>query len=136
METSSGSARIAPQKTVAEALRNGRFSLFYSLRCAKDVAEAVRELHESGRIHGAIGAEAVLLNSSGAELLPAKRQPNQMVAAADIAAFGALLYEMAAGEKVSPAVPLSLPFEPVPGEERVHEAVIQLVSRCLASALS
>jgi serine/threonine protein kinase len=133
MQTSAAGSRIAPQKTVAEALRSGRFSLAYALRSAKDVAEALRELHESGCMHGAVSSGAVLLNSSGAELLPAKKQPPHMLPAVDIAAFGALLYEMAVGEKPAPSGPLSLPFDAPPGEETIYAAVVDLASKCLAS---
>lgn len=131
MPASAAGAHLAPQKTLAEALRGGRFSLAYALRCAKDVAEALRDLHESGCMHGAVSSSAVLLNSSGAEVLPAKKQPPHMLPAVDIAAFGALLYEMAAGEKPTPSGPLLLPFEAPPGEETIYASVVDLASKCL-----
>jgi len=76
------------------------------------IAESLRRLHDAGSPHGALSPESIALTATGVELLPAQRSDEitpytapEVIAgrpadiAADVFAYGAILYEMLSGRR-------------------------------------
>jgi hypothetical protein len=93
----------------------------------------LRELHYDGRPHGWVNAAAIVLTPGGA-VLKGGNPSRQATLGGDIAAFGALFYEMINGRKTGPDVPLPVVLRTVPrtGPDGLKMAANRLASRCLA----
>jgi hypothetical protein len=124
------------EETLASRLADGPLPLPFALRCATDVAAALRELHEVGRAHGEVSPASVALRATGAALLPPKGLQRKIDLRADVTAFGAVLYEMLTGDKPPrdgplPAPPGAVPHAGIPG---LRAAATRLAAKCLAKA--
>jgi hypothetical protein len=112
------------------------------------LAEALRRLHDSGQIHGAVSPTSVTLSADGVELTPAvhSEEPTPYTApeviagkpgdvASDIFSYGAVLYEMLTGRRAfdgadSAAVAAAVTqAQPAPTDMPAME---RLVAACLA----
>ena len=106
----------------------------YALRCATDIASSLRDLHEEGRLHGSVNADSVVVTETGARLLPPDGHARYAVEGADVAAFGALLYEMVTGAKPSPGATPPLPAMASRNTPKgLQIAATRLASKCLCS---
>ena len=63
-------ASTVPQ-TLASRLAGGKLPVSESLRMGTQLAEALRKLHDAGRVHGAVSPTSVTLTTDGVELTPA-----------------------------------------------------------------
>jgi serine/threonine protein kinase len=122
------------EETLADRLADGPLPLTFALRCATDVAAALRELHEVGRAHGEVSPASVVLRPSGAALRPPNGLLRQVSSRADVLAFGAVLYEMLTSGK-PPRGPLAVPEErgPHTGAPGLRAAAMRLAAKCLAT---
>ena len=124
----------APPERLADRLAEGRLPLDQALGCAADLAMALRELHAGGRAHGAVTPVFVALEPSRAVLLPAPGSAASATPSGDVAAFGALLYEMLVGRKATgsafaPAIvrsPYGTAWTPV------YQSALRVAEKCLA----
>jgi hypothetical protein len=121
--------------TLASRLADGPLPLPLALRCATDVAAALRELHVVGRAHGEVSAASIVLRPSGAVLLPPNDLQREVNLRADVAGFGAVLYEMLTGGEPPSGGPLAAPEEHVPhsGVPGLRAAATRLAAKCLAT---
>jgi hypothetical protein len=88
-------------RTLASRLSEGRMPVDEALHNATLLGEALRQIHESGKVHGAVSPETILLTGNGLELMPASGSPEVPDGvAADIFGFGAVLCEMLTSPKV------------------------------------
>lgn len=132
--TDAGLDGLAQLETLAKRLSQGALPLGYALRCATDIAGSLRDLHAEGRLHGSVNAQSVVVTNTGARLLPPHDCALYTVAGADVAAFGALLYEMVTGVEPSPGA--TPPFPEVASRNTpkgLRIAATRLASKCLRS---
>jgi len=108
-----GNSRIASgeARTLDRRLAEGRLPVAEALRCAMSLADALRKLHETGRVHGSLTPSTVELTPSGVNLLPPLTAQGLVTpytapetlrgrpadARSDIFSFGAVVYEMVTG---------------------------------------
>lgn len=95
-----------PASVLSLRLNEGPLPTSDALRFGSQIADALRRLHEGGSIHGALTPDCIVIDQSGAHLVPAEygavtpyTAPERLSghapdARTDIFAFGALLYEM------------------------------------------
>ena len=123
------------EETLANRLAEGPLPLPVVLRFATDVAAALRELHEVARGHGEVSTATVVLRPPGAALLPPNGLQRMVDLPADVAAFGAVLYEMLTGVKPPRDGSLAAPQERVPraGFAGLRAAATRLAVKCLAA---
>ena len=57
-------------KTLRQRLGEGRIPVQDGLRYASLLAEALRKVHDDGRVHGSVTPDAIALTADGLELLP------------------------------------------------------------------
>ena len=136
-------------RTLDQRLADGRPSLSEALRIAMSLADALRRLHEEGRVHGALAPSSIAMATSGVELLPPRAaqglvtpytapevlRGNPADARSDIFAFGAIVYEMVTGrwpfEADTPeALAAALLNAPAPGTG--NPSLDSLMANCLA----
>jgi serine/threonine protein kinase len=124
------------EESLGSRLAQGPLPLPFALRCATDVAAALRELHRAGLAHGEVSPASVVLRPSGAALLPPNGLVGEANSRADVAAFGAVLYEMLTGGKPPSGGHLAAPAERVPeaGLPGLRAAATRLAAKCLATA--
>lgn len=123
------------RESLAARLEKGGLRLGYALRCAADIAATLREFQEDGRVHGNVGATSILLHPSGAVLVPPAGRAAETQARGDIAAFGAVLYQMLLGHSRTGGGWFP---EEAQGADRnspdgVRLAAVRLALRCLAA---
>src|SRR5215471_3308262 len=58
-------------KTLAQRLSEGRLPAAEALRNALILAESLRQIHDSGKVHGAVSPINMAIIPAGVELLPA-----------------------------------------------------------------
>src|SRR5215831_1439864 len=88
-------------RTLANRLAEGGMPVEEALHYATLLGEALRRIHDSGTVHGAVSPETVLLTAGGIELTPApEAQDGSPGTSADILAFGTVLCEMLTIPKV------------------------------------
>jgi hypothetical protein len=103
------------------------------LRYAISIAEALRKLHDSGRVHGALDPETIVMTDAGIDLVPSEAGPMPPYAApevragqpadvrSDIFSFGVIVQEMLDGD-----APLG------EGRTAANPAIGQFLAQCLA----
>jgi methyl-accepting chemotaxis protein len=144
----SETAVVYPQ-SLAQRMSQGRLPVHDALRYALILAEALRKLHETGQVHGAVSPDSISLTRSGLELLPpsgiegeitAYTAPEVVLGAApdsrsDIFSFGALVYEMLTGRTAFHAETREALAEAITGTAPPPSgspAIDRLVASCLA----
>jgi hypothetical protein len=120
-------------ESLAERLASGVLPVPYALICATDVASTLRDLHQKGLAHGEVNLGSIRLSESGARLQPRGSRTRLADTRSDVAAFGAVLYEMMTGLK-PPSDVKSAVFTPVTtamdmGDVRTD--AIRLAEKCL-----
>ncbi|HLK48103.1 MAG TPA: protein kinase [Bryobacteraceae bacterium] len=137
------------RRTLAQRLQERIVPLGEALRIGMEVAQALRNLHDEERVHGALSPQSIELTPSGIELVSARTprgvptpysapevltgQPPD--ARSDIFSFGAVLFEMIEGrwpfEGDTPeSLAVALQRDPTPPTG--NPAVDSLLSHCLA----
>ena len=136
-------------RTLTQRLADGKLPLPDALRLAMSLAEALRQWHDGGRVHGALTPSSIGITTSGIELRAAKRPQREVTAyfapevlrgrtpdaRSDIFSFGAIVFEMITGrppfEGATPealtAAVLNTPA-PATGSGRIET----LLANCLA----
>jgi len=134
--------------TLSQRLAEGPISLAEAMRHATMLAEALRQMHDTGRTYGALVPSSILLTGSGLDLAT----PGESAAVtpytapeilrgrpadqrSDIFAFGAIVYEMITGRRAfagdnadALAVSLTISVPPATGEP----AIDHLIANCTA----
>src|ERR1700758_3648415 len=96
------------QRTLAIRMSEGRIPVSEALHYAMSLADALRKLHDAGKCHGAVAPSAIVLTSSGIDLIPSlgpqatvppypapevlQGQPAD--ARSDVFSFGSVVFEM------------------------------------------
>jgi eukaryotic-like serine/threonine-protein kinase len=137
-------------QTLSEKLAEGQVSFSEALSWAVQLGDALRRLHETGSVHGGLTPSAIAMTPAGAELLEAAEGSAGQVnpywapervrgqapdAAADIFAFGALVYEMLAGRPAFEGDSLEALSESISNTTPPpigHAALDRLILTCLA----
>jgi len=88
-------------RTLADRLSEGRLPTPEALRYATLLGEALYKVHSSGKVHGGVAPESIVLAGAGIDLTPApeKLEGHAADVSVDIYGFGAVLYEMLTGCK-------------------------------------
>jgi hypothetical protein len=84
----------AHQDSLAERLARAPLSLDEALRCATEIAAALRDLHRQGLAYGAVSSQLIEMGRAGATLRPTGALKRLGDGRGDVAAFGAVLDEM------------------------------------------
>ena len=142
----------AQGELLADRLARGGLAPEETLQYAIDIGAALNRAHSRGAIHGSLSPHAVVLTGAGARILEpvradgraaAYRSPEQVAGAApdwrsDIFAFGAILYEMAAGRRAFAGSGVELqaaiaekPAAPLMAKSPVLAAMEGVVAGCL-----
>lgn len=134
--------------TLSQRLAQGPISFPEALRYATMLAEALRQIHDTGRTYGALQPSGIIFTGSGLELAkpgetssatpytaPEILQGRAADQRSDIFAFGAIVYEMVTGRRAfagdnadALAVSLTISVPPLTGKP----ALDHLISNCLA----
>jgi hypothetical protein len=120
-------------ESLTDVLSRGRMPLVGGLRCASEIARGLNEYHQQGRSYGRVTPASVVLKESAAELLPARAHWEADGQDADVASFGALLYELIMGAE--PPVNASSANFRAPGPNAglvgIRAAAMRLAGKCL-----
>ncbi len=128
-------------KTLAQRLAESRIPVPEALRYSMQIADALRKLHDEGRVHGSVSPVSFALDNNSAELMPAMTAagattpytaPEVMAGKApdsrsDIFSFGTVVYEMLTGRRAFEGADRG---KPAPSGS---PAVDRFVSGCLAT---
>jgi hypothetical protein len=128
------SGPVPRSETLAGVLAVGPLPLAAGLRCAGEIADELRDLHERTKAYGRLTASSILMTGSGAHLLPLPDYADGAMRQRDIEAFGAVLYQVLTGTAAPAtltAVDLGVHAAP-PGPSRLRTAAMKLALRCLA----
>jgi hypothetical protein len=136
-------------KTLRQRLNEGRIPVQDGLRYAALLAEAVRKIHDDGRVHGSVTPDSIALTATGLDLLPSVPGATRVTpytapevaerksadARSDIFSFGAVVFETLTGRKAFDgetelAMVASLCGSPAPPSG--SPAVDRLLVGCLA----
>lgn len=82
------------QDSLAERLARAPLSLGEALRCATEIAAALRDLHRQGLAYGAVSSQLIEMGRVGATLRPTGALKRLGDGRGDVAAFGTVLDEM------------------------------------------
>ncbi len=116
----------AGSRTLAERLSEGTIPVEEGLRYATLLGEALSNLHDSGKSHGAVSPETILVTAEGLELAPPAETAGPPDIPADIFAFGTVLGEMLAGPKQLTG------DTPADGRVTDDHGIGKLIAGCLA----
>jgi hypothetical protein len=126
----------ASPQTLALRMSQGRIPVADALRYAMALAEALRKIHESGHVHGAVSPGVIAVSPAGLELLPALGSVGEISAytapevvegrapdvRSDVYSFGVILYELLTGRAAA-----------IPPPPSGSPAVDRLVGSCVAA---
>jgi len=136
-------------RTLAQRLAQGRIPAPEAERYAVMLAEALREIHDAGRVHGGVSPASIVLIGSSLELAPAAHPEGTITpytapelleghradCGSDVFAFGAVVYEMFSGRRAfegdGPAA-LSVAINTSTPPSCGSAAVDRLIGNCLA----
>ncbi|HUA63754.1 MAG TPA: hypothetical protein VML19_33710, partial [Verrucomicrobiae bacterium] len=127
-------------RTLAERIAEGRIPAADALRYAMQIAEALRRMHDEGRVHGSVSPISIGLDHNAAELIPAVVAKGAVTpytapevvagsdpdARSDIFSLGAVVYEMLTGRHAFEGTDRSAPAP------SGSPAVDRFVGGCLA----
>jgi hypothetical protein len=147
MTTNATTPTNEPQ-TLAQRLAQGKIPAAEAERYAMILAEALRQIHDAGQVHGGVTPATIVLTGSSLELLPAAHtgtitaytapellQGRAADYGSDVFAFGAVVYEMMSGhpafEGEGPAA-LSAAINTSTPPSCGNPAMDRLLSNCLA----
>ena len=119
---------------LSEILERGPLALEPALRCATDIASALREMHQDGRTHGAVNPDHIVIRTSGAMLLtPERRAYTDPLE--DLSGFGNALYAMLTGRSAVSEEMRLVPAKPaiLKGPPAVRAATMRVAERCLTA---
>ena len=136
-------------RTLAQRLAQGKIPAPEAGRYALILAEALRKIHDAGRVHGGVSPASIVLTGSGLELLaaapttvtitpytaPELLQGHAADAGSDIFAFGAVVYEMFSGRRAfegDGAAALSAAINTATPPSCGIPAADRLIGNCLA----
>src|SRR5580693_4636937 len=102
---------VGISQTLAQRMAKGRIPVPEAMRYSLTLAEALRKVHDSGQVHGAMSPSCIALNRTGLDLLPALGstglvspytapevvQGKPADSRSDIFSFGTILYEVLTG---------------------------------------
>ncbi|HEY1338162.1 MAG TPA: hypothetical protein VGF59_11665, partial [Bryobacteraceae bacterium] len=120
-------------ETLSRRLSPGALPLPFALQCAADIAAALRDLHEDGRVHGSLDAQGIVLTPNGATLLEPANRVRRVTFADDVVAFGSVLYQMLTGHEPLPgqAPPSPSNGRVEAGAAGIRAAAMRLAARCM-----
>ncbi len=139
---------VSTPQTLTQRLAQGRLPVMEALRYCMLLADALRKLHDSGRVHGAVSPALIALDRNNLELMPPSgREAISPYTApeiiegrpadsrSDIFSFGAILYEILTGRLAFKADTPELLSAAIVGSAPTttgSPAVDRLVTACLA----
>jgi len=140
---------LKDKKTLAQRLSEGRLPAVEALRNAMQLADSLRKLHDTGKVHGAVTPSNLVLVAGGVELLPAAGGSGEAItpytapevvqgrpadARSDVFGFGAILFEMMTGRRAfdgESRVALAASLTETPTPASGSPTVDRLVGPCL-----
>jgi Tol biopolymer transport system component len=140
-------------RLLADRLDEGPLSAEEALQCAIEIGTALNKAHSRGMVHGCLSPYSVVLTANGAVVLappvhpgpsaapyraPEQIRGEQTDTRTDVFAFGAIVYEMAAGARAflgeGPWLNESILRDPAPTltlRSSVYDAMARVVAGCL-----